>query len=464
MKKERKMLSSFTILLIIILALAVLSWVIPDVTNATLPNILLAPAFGFYDAKDVCAFVIVLGGFLEIVKLTGALDNGIATLVRKLHGKEEIMIAVIMFVFSIGGTTYGMCEETVPFYLLMASTMVAAGFDTMVGAATIALGAGVGVLGSTINPFCTGAAISALNEVGIATNAAIIDLIGVALWLTSYAVALFFVLNYAKKVKADKGSTILSLQEQEVMKTEFVEKEVDKNAVLTGKQKTVLVLFALTFVVMIVGFIPWDSFGVEFFLGWSDKLLGNPLGWWYFDEGTTWFLIMSIVIGLVARIPERDFVDTFLAGVGGIMPVVLVIATARGATVLMSETGLGEYIVTVCAEALQGVPTFIYAPVAYLLYLPLSFLVPSTSGLASLSMPIMGGITAKLGFSVETMILIFSAGNGLFNLFTPTSGALMGGLSIAKIDYPTWLKFVIKPVIVIALVNIVVVTVAMMVL
>ena len=203
------MLSSFTILLIIILALAVLSWVIPDVTNATLPNILLAPAFGFYDAKAVCAFVIVLGGFLEIVKLTGALDNGIATLVRKLHGKEEIMIAVIMFVFSIGGTTYGMCEETVPFYLLMASTMVAAGFDTMVGAATIALGAGVGVLGSTINPFCTGAAISALNEVGIATNAAIIDLIGVALWLTSYAVALFFVLNYAKKVKADKGSTIL---------------------------------------------------------------------------------------------------------------------------------------------------------------------------------------------------------------------------------------------------------------
>ena len=130
----------------------------------------------------------------------------------------------------------------------------------------------------------------------------------------------------------------------------------------------------------------------------------------------------------------------------------------------MSETGLGEYIVTVCAEALQGVPTFIYAPVAYLLYLPLSFLVPSTSGLASLSMPIMGGITAKLGFSVETMILIFSAGNGLVNLFTPTSGALMGGLSIAKIDYPTWLKFVIKPVIVIALVNIVVVTVAMMVL
>lgn len=463
-KKERKMLSSFTILLIIILALAVLSWIIPDVTSATLPDILLAPAFGFYDAKDVCAFVIVLGGFLEIVKRTGALDNGIATLVRKLHGKEEIMIAVIMFIFSIGGTTYGMCEETVPFYLLMATTMVAAGFDTLVGAATIALGAGVGVLGSTINPFCTGAAMSALNAEGIATNVAVVDVLGLILWLTSYAVALFFVLQYAKKVKHDKGSTLLSLQEQEVMQREFLDKEVDKDAELTGNQKFVLVLFALTFVVMIIGFIPWEDLGVTIFAGWSDFLMGNPLGAWYFDEGTTWFLIMSIIIGFVGRIPEKDFVDTFLTGVGGIMPVVLIIATARGATVLMDTTGLGDYIVTVCAQALQGVPAAIYAPVAYLLYIPLSFLVPSTSGLASLSMPIMGGITAELGFSVETMIMIFSAGNGLVNLFTPTSGAIMGGLSIAKVDYPTWLKFVIKPVIAIAVVNIIVVTIAMIVL
>ena len=464
MKKEKKMLSSFTILLLIIVALAILSWLIPDVTSATLPDIVLAPAFGFYDAKDVCAFVIVLGGFLEIVKWTGALDNGVATLVRKLHGKEEIMIAIIMFIFSIGGTTYGMCEETVPFYLLMATTMVAAGFDTLVGAATIALGAGIGCLGSTINPFCTGAAMSALNAEGISTNVAIIDVLGLILWITSYVIALYFVLQYAKKVKADKGSTILTLQEQEHMKKDFQDKEVDKNAELTSKQKLVLVLFAFTFVVMIIGFIPWEDLGVTFFAGWSDFLMGNPLGAWYFDEGTTWFLLMSIVIGLVAAVPEDAFVETFLAGVGGIMPVVLIIATARGATVLMNTTGLGEYIVTVCANALQGVPEAIYAPAAYLLYIPLSFLVPSTSGLASLSMPIMGGITAKLGFSVETMVMIFSGSIGLVNLFTPTSGAIMGGLSIAKVEYPTWLKFVIKPVIAIGIANMVVLTIAMIIL
>jgi uncharacterized ion transporter superfamily protein YfcC len=128
----------------------------------------------------------------------------------------------------------------------------------------------------------------------------------------------------------------------------------------------------------------------------------------------------------------------------------------------MGCTGLGEWLVNVIADTLKGVPGFVYAPLAYILYLPLSFLVPSTSGLAGLSMPIMGPVTSQLGFSVEVMILIFSAANGLINLFAPTAGALMGGMQTAKIEYPTYMKFALKPVIVIGLANIIIVTIAMM--
>src|SRR5574344_1338036 len=140
--------------------------------------------------------------------------------------------------------------------------MVAAGMDTIVASATILLGAGVGVLGSTINPFAVGAAVSALPE-GIVVNQGIIIALGVILWLVSYAIALFFVLRYAKKVKADKGSTFLSLQEQKAMEKKYAKDDfVSDDVKLTTRQKIILWLFALTFAVMIAGFIPWVDFGV----------------------------------------------------------------------------------------------------------------------------------------------------------------------------------------------------------
>lgn len=160
-----------------------------------------------------------------------------------------------MIIFSIGGTTYGMLEETVGFYALLAFTMVAAGMDTIVASATVLLGAGSGVLGSTINPFATGAAIAALPE-GMAVNQGIVIALGAVLWLISLGVSMFFVMRYAKKVKADKGSTFLSLQEQKKME-KFKEADESKEVTLTGRQKATLWIFGITFIVMIVGFIPW---------------------------------------------------------------------------------------------------------------------------------------------------------------------------------------------------------------
>ena len=380
-----------------------------------------------------------------------------------------------------------------PFYLLLAATMVAAGFDSLTGAAVVLLGAGVGVMGSTVNPFAVGVAVDALNGIGVSVNQGIIIALGVIIWLVSLAIAIVFVMRYAKKVKADKGSTFLSLQEQQDMMNEWGMKESETEAAdddaaatpkMSGRQKWSLIVFALTFVIMIVSFIPWADLGVTIFdagattqevtttmtgeeittfiddandgattttitepveatsvseeevtPAWSSFLTGVPLGSWYFDEASTWFLLMALIIAL-----------------------------ARSITVLMAKTGLDMWILNNAAAALTGMSAIIFAPLSFLLYIVLSFLIPSSSGMATVSIPILGGLAHQLNFSVEIMVMIYSAGNGLVNLFTPTSGAIMGGLALAKVEYSTWLKFGAKLFVVLGVVCIVILTAAMVIL
>ena len=483
-KKKRGMPSSFTILLALLAIVAVITVIVSGtsggaVTAARLSDFCTAPIKGFADALPVCLFVMILGGFLGMMTETGALDNGIAVLVQKLKGNEIMLVPVLMLIFSLGGTTYGMCEETVPFYALLAATMMAAGFDPMVGAATVLLGAGCGCLGSTVNPFAVGAAVDALTGVGIEVNQSIIIGLGAVLWIVTTAMSIVFVMNYAKKVKADKGSTILSMQELKDAEEAHgkAASEVHKEVKLTGRQKGVLIAFAFTFVVMIVGFIPladlnegvanffdagavYDADGNAVVQGWSALITGLPIGQWYFDEASTWFFLMAILIGIIGGLSEKQIVNTFITGAADMMSVVLVIALARGISVLMANTGLDVFVLDAAANALAGLSGVIFAPMSFLVYFGLSFLIPSTSGMATVSMPIMGPLAVKLGFSPEVMVMIFSAAIGVVNLFTPTSGAIMGGLALAKIEWTTWLKFALKLIVALSVVCAIILTVA----
>ena len=483
-KKKRGMPSSFTILLALLAIVAVITVIVSGtsggaVTAARLSDFCTAPIKGFADALPVCLFVMILGGFLGMMTETGALDNGIAVLVQKLKGNEIMLVPVLMLIFSLGGTTYGMCEETVPFYALLAATMMAAGFDPMVGAATVLLGAGCGCLGSTVNPFAVGAAVDALTGVGIEVNQSIIIGLGAVLWIVTTAMSIVFVMNYAKKVKADKGSTILSMQELKDAEEAHgkAASEVHKEVKLTGRQKGVLIAFAFTFVVMIVGFIPladlnegvanffdagavYDADGNAVVQGWSALITGLPIGQWYFDEASTWFFLMAVLIGIIGGLSEKQIVNTFITGAADMMSVVLVIALARGISVLMANTGLDVFVLDAAAHALAGLSGVIFAPMSFLVYFGLSFLIPSTSGMATVSMPIMGPLAVKLGFSPEVMVMIFSAAIGVVNLFTPTSGAIMGGLALAKIEWTTWLKFALKLIVALSVVCAIILTVA----
>ena len=207
------------------------------------------------------------------------------------------------------------------------------------------------------------------------------------------------------------------------------------------------------------GFIPWGEFNVTLFEGWSKYLTGSPLGEWYFYDSALWFLILSIIIAIINGTGEKGYVDAFVSGAADMVGVILVIAIARGASILMMQTHLDNYIVYNAANALSKLPEFAFVPLNYLLHVVLSFLVPSSSGLATLSTPIIAPIAAQLGYSVEVTIMTMVAANGLVNLISPTCGAIMGGLALAKVEYSTWFRWAIKLVILIGILNIFVLSV-----
>ena len=481
-KKKRRSLNTFVILLVVLLAVSIVTWIASGQTytgfdeetgeavemavqGASLSDILMAPLNGWHDAGDVIGFVFCLGIFLSILTATGALETGIQVLVKALHGKELVLVWILMFLFSIGGTTYGMGEETVGFYILLAATMMAAGFDPMVGAATVLLGAGSGVLGSTLTPFATGAAVAAA---GVDVNMGTIFVVAIILWLGTFILSALFVTAYAKKVKDGKGSILTAEQISECKAAYGTSTEISSNVRLTGRQKGVLIVFAFSFLIMILGFIPWGSLneGIYNALGFTSVITGSQLGDWYFNEAATWFLLMGFVMGFIGLEDKKKLMPCVINGFTDMISVNLVIALARATTVIMSSTGLGAWLVEASITALtaSGLPAPIFGFLDYVLHVGLSFLVPSSSGLAGLSSPIVSPIVAGMGWSVETSIMINVAANGFVNLFTPTCGFIMGGLALARVPWDTWVKWSAKLLAVIAVFSAVVLTVAMMVL
>ncbi len=477
-KKKKKGLNSYLILVACLIGVAIITWIVAafsaDVTGATVAQFLSSPVQGFTSAMPVCFFVIVLGGFLEIVSTTGALDTGIAALTRAMKGRELMLIPILMTLLGICGSTYGMCEETVPFYFIIGSAMYAAGFDTLTSAMMVLLGAGAGCIGSTVNPFSVGVAKAALADLGYTVNEGLLLGLGFALLVIAEGSAIAFVMHYAKRIRNNPEASLLSPSERKAAAEEFSGAKDDEEKVLTGRQRGVLVLFAISFIVMIVSFVPWDSFGIDLFTiggtdkdmstAWSSLLTGVPLGQWYFNECTTWFLLMGVIIGIVAGFSGDKIVKTFLKGAAGILDIALVIALARAISVLMAATGLDVWLLNSAASLLANVPAPIFAIGSMVVYLLLSFAIPSSSGMATVSMPIMGPLAIQLGLSPEVMVMIYVAAHGLILLFTPTFGVLIAGLQISKVDYSTFLKFITKYLLGLGVVMMVLLTVAMTVL
>jgi uncharacterized ion transporter superfamily protein YfcC len=459
--------SAYTILFALIVITAIATWVIPagqydvDEEGSPIPGTyheidaepqrivldsLEAPINGLYGiedpatgnidvfntgtlfgAIDVALFILVIGGFIGITMKTGAIQAGIALLVRRMAGRERRLIPILMIVFAIGGTTYGMAEESLAFYVLIITVMIAAGYDAVVGALVILLGCGIGTLGSTVNPFATGIA-SGFADVTL-TDGLVPRLV---ILVAGVAVGIWFVLRYADRVRADP-STSLVYDMKEANEAHFAAATDDEagEVVLTGTHKVVLALFGTAFAVMVFGVVPWEDLGI-----------GLPTLWWWFPEMTASFLLFAIIIGLVGRMGEGELTSTFVDGARDLVGVALIIGIARGITVVMNNGEITDTVLHWAEEALGDVGEAGFAVVMYVLFLPLSFLIPSSSGLATVSMPIMAPLADFAGADRSLVVTAYQSASGLLNLVTPTSAVVMGGLAIARVPYGTYLRFV----------------------
>jgi uncharacterized ion transporter superfamily protein YfcC len=395
-----------------------------------------------FGAIDVALFIIVIGGFLGVTMKTGAIQAGIGRLVLRLRGKERLMIPLLMTVFAIGGTTYGMAEESLAFYALVITVMIAAGYDSLTGAAIVLVGCGIGVLGSTINPFATGIA-SGFADIPISDG-----LVGrLVILIVGLAIGIFFVTRYADRVKKDPSRSLVYDMKAE-NEAHFKAEGGGEAAVMTGTQKTILVVFGLAFVVMMYGVIPWEDLGVPI-----------PTLWWWFPEMTASFLLFSIVIGLIGRMKEGELTETFVDGARDLLGVALIIGIARGITVIMNNGQITDTVLHWAEVALGDVGAAAFAIVMFLLFLPLSFLIPSSSGLATVAMPIMAPLAVFVGVSEALVVTSYQSASGLMNLFIPTSAVVMGGLAIARVPYGRYLKWVWPLLLMLAVVTVIVLAV-----
>jgi uncharacterized ion transporter superfamily protein YfcC len=376
-------------------------------------------------AVQVFFFVLAIGAFITVTMRTGALDAGIARLVHRFKARSAVLVIVLMLVFSLGGTTYGMAEETLGFYALIVPIMVALGFDRMVGATVIMLGAGIGTLASTVNPFATGVASSAA---GVELGDGIV--LRVLMYLVLTTVTVLFVLRYASRVKKDPSKSMVTPVPGDEQLAAEGDEEPPK---MTGGQTAVIWIFMLTFVLMIFSVIPWSDF--------SPSLEGITLGW-YFPELAALFLVAAIIIGLVGKLGEEGMVNSIVAGMGDFMGAALIIALARGVTVVMNNAGITDTVLNALEGVVSSLSSGLFAVVMFIVNIPLAFLVPSSSGHATLAMPIMAPLADFANVSRAMVVTGFQSASGWVNLITPTSAIVMGGLTLAKVGYDRYIRFV----------------------
>ncbi len=440
-KSKFHMPTAYTILFLLIILVAVSTWFIPagsydyvdgvPVTgtyHATAQNpqgvgaVLKAAFNGFYDAVDVCVFILMVGGFLGVVMKTGAVDAGVSNIIRLLGGRERWLIPILMVFFGLGGTTYGMWEETMAFYPLLIPVFLAAGYDAVVGISVILLGAGAGVIASTVNPFATGIAAG---FAGVSLGEGI--LLRVIQWVVFEGAAIWFVMAYAARVKKNPSRSVVGVGSGQLHVS------AEESTPLTARRKVILAVFALVFVVMIYGVIPFDEMGLPL----------PALDWW-FPELSALFLVGGIAVGLIDRMGEAEIAETYVAGCADMLGVGFIIGISRGITVLMNDGGITDTVLHWGENALAGAGPVSFVLLVYLIYLPLTFLIPSSSGLATLSVPIVAPLGKFAGVGGDLVVTAFQSACGLVNLITPTAAVVMGALALGHVPYDRWIKYVWK--------------------
>lgn len=456
--------SAYTILFFLTLAIALIIWIIyltkgvityeadGETVTGVVPGILdvlMSPLKGFVDAGELIIFLLIIGAFLQIVNASKSIEAGISAIIKKMNGKEIYLIPVLMLCFSIGGTTFGMCEETLPFYLILTPIMLAAGFDALTSLFTILFGAGLGVAGSILNPFLIAPAVTAAGVEGLRTTT------GIAWRIITYAllviVGIACVTYHAYRVKKDPKKSIVYEQFEDHHK-HFKIGNTEQYQ-LTTKRKAILWIFGFTFLLMILMVIDWEGLipgftGFTWFNNWLRENLPfiwsgeHGIGGWSLIEMSFLFFTSALIIGIITWKSEEDFLQNIFTGARDFIGVAFIIAIARGLSMMLTSSGVNSILVSGLSNMMNNINAQLGILIIFVIFIILSFLIPSTSGFASTVFPVMGPAiaTSTSGLTVSGAITTFSLANGFVNLFSPTAGPFVAGCSLCKVSLNDFYK------------------------
>jgi len=373
-----------------------------------------SPIKGIIAAADIIFLILIIGGLIGIMNLTGAFDAGISWLAKILKGREYILIIVVTTLIAAGGTTFGLAEETMAFYPILIPVFLAAKYDGMVGLASIFLGSGIGTMCSTTNPFAT---IIASDAAGINWTTGLNNRI--IMLIVCLTITIIYILRYARRVKDDPSKSLI-YDQKEALEKLFGIHTTNTTTDFTNRLRLIITVFSLCFIVMIVG--------VSF------------LDWW-FVEMTSTFLVGAILIGIIGKIKESVFVEAFAKGAAELLSVAFIVGIARGVTILMEDGLISDTILYHASTITEGMNKGVFTNVMLYIYGGLSFFMPSSSGLAVLTMPIMSPLADTVNIGRETIVDTYQYGMGLFYLINPTS-LILAALAIVKIGFNKWLQFI----------------------
>lgn len=435
-KKKFKMPHTYVILVIVILIMTACTYFIPageydrvevdgrTVVDASSYHSVENSPVGFFELfksipegyNEACAiifFIFIIGGSFHIVTSTGAIEKGIGRLAKASQGRERLLIPLITFTFSLAGGTFGMSEEGIVFVPIGVALARAVGFDAIVGMAIVALGIGVGFSSGFMNPFTVGVA-QGIAEVPTFSGMPL----RLVVWGVMLTVTIFYIMRYAKKIKQNPELSIVRELEEEEKDSHI---DLENLGHLTVRDKLILLSLMGTIIILIYGVFNYG---------------------WYLTELCALFIILGILSGFIAGFGPSQIAREFVAGAKDMVFGALVVGIARTILVVMTNGMIIDSIVHALASFISILPRGIAAVAMMFVQAVINFFIPSGSGQAAATMPLMTPLCDVIGLTRQTAVLAYQFGDGFTNSIIPTSAVLMGNLSVAKISYDKWLKFI----------------------
>lgn len=384
-----------------------------DQTPVSLMQALSAVFRGMVEASNIVFLIFIFGGVFGVVGKTGAIEGGLVRVTKLFAGKEATLIPALMIIFSLAGAIIGSAEDLLPFIPIMVSLCIALGFDSITGVAVVLAGAAAGFAGAFLNPYTE----------GVAQGIAGLPIFsGMGYRLVVYAglttLTITYVMLYARKVK--KNPQLSSMHAVDIERENKL--SMDGMHDFGIREKLILVALAVT-----IGLLAFGSV---------------KLGW-YFNEIAGLFFGFSIVTAIISGMKLNDYALSMGQGMADIATGALVCGFARGIMVVLADGNIIHTILNAAASVLVKLPSTISALGMYVFQCLLNFIIPSGSGQASVSMPIMAPLSDLVGVTRQTAVLAFQLGDGISNIFTPTSGYFMAALAMAKIPWEKWAKWIL---------------------